>query len=71
MTDRMKPRAALVAAWAVLRSFLLTFRVEVLEVLGVLLIVAGLALWSLPVAFVVAGVAVLLSVHPLPVGRRS
>lgn len=71
MTDRMKPRAALAAAWAVLRSFLATFRDDLLEALGVLLIVAGVAMWSLPVALIIAGVAVLLIVHPLPVRRRS
>ncbi|MDR6691475.1 hypothetical protein J2X55_002398 [Microbacterium sp. 1154] len=71
MTDRMKPRAALAAAWAVLRSFLATFRDDLLEALGVLLIVVGVAMWSLPVALIIAGIAVLLIVHPLPVRRRS
>ncbi|MDQ1111172.1 hypothetical protein QE418_000620 [Microbacterium testaceum] len=71
MTDRMKPRAALSAAWAVLRSFLATFRDDLLEALGVLLIVVGVAMWSLPVALIIAGIAVLLIVHPLPVRRRS
>ncbi|MEV7874517.1 hypothetical protein [Microbacterium sp. NPDC089188] len=71
MTDRIKPRAALAAAWAVLLAFLATFRDEVLEVIGVALIVAGLAMWSPPVALIVAGVAVLLVVHPLPSRWRS
>lgn len=71
MTDRTKPRAALAAAWAVLRSFLATFREDLLEALGVLLIVVGVAMWSPPVALIIAGVAVLLIVHPLPVRRRS
>ncbi|REC98338.1 hypothetical protein DEU35_1438 [Microbacterium sp. AG157] len=71
MTDRMKPRAALAAAWAVLRSFLATFRDDLLEALGVLLIVVGVAMWSLPVALIIAGIAVLLIVHPLPIRRRS
>lgn len=45
----------------------------VLDVAGALLVVAGVALWSVPVALVVAGVGVLLAAHPIPVsvlGRR-
>lgn len=38
----------------------------VLDVLGAGLIVAGVALWSAPVAFVVAGVFLLIAAHPLP-----
>ncbi|WP_292729631.1 hypothetical protein [Microbacterium sp. UBA837] len=39
----------------------------ILDILGALLIVAGVALWSIPVALVVAGVAVLLAAHPITV----
>lgn len=68
MTDRMKPARAVLA---VLASFLRAFRVEILEVVAVVLIVGGVAMWSLPVALVVAGVAVLLIAHPPIVRGRS
>ncbi|UUE19333.1 hypothetical protein [Microbacterium sp. J1-1] len=45
-------------------------RATLLDAAGAALIVAGLALWSIPVALVVAGVAVLLIAHPIPI-RRS
>ncbi len=38
----------------------------VLELAGAALIVAGVALWSVPVALVVAGVLCLLVAHPIP-----
>jgi hypothetical protein len=42
----------------------------VLDGAGAILVVAGVALWSIPVALVVAGLAVLLIAHPIPI-RRS
>lgn len=53
--DRRKRRAAIWEA--------------VLELLGAGLIVAGVALWAPPLAFVLAGIAVLLIAHPLPITR--
>jgi cytochrome c-type biogenesis protein CcmH/NrfF len=41
-----------------------------LEIVGTVLIVVGLALWSVPVALVVAGAAVLLMAHPIRIPRR-
>tara|TARA_R100000365_G_C2745286_1_gene74089 strand:- start:311 stop:514 length:204 start_codon:yes stop_codon:yes gene_type:complete len=38
----------------------------VLDLVGAALIVAGIALWSVPVALVVAGLLVLVAAHPLP-----
>lgn len=42
----------------------------ILDGAGAVLVVAGVALWSIPVALVVAGLAVLLIAHPIPI-RRS
>jgi len=44
-------------------------RATVLDIIGAGLVVAGIALWSIPVAVVVAGVAVLLIAHPIPIRR--
>lgn len=40
-----------------------------LDVLGSGLVVAGISLWSVPVALVVAGIAVLLAAHPITIRR--
>lgn len=41
----------------------------ILDAVAALLIVGGVALWSIPVALVVAGLAVLLIAHPIPIRR--
>lgn len=45
-------------------------RSTVLDAAGAALVVAGVALWSVPAGLVVAGVAVLLIAHPITI-RRS
>ena len=40
-----------------------------LDLVAAGLIVFGVALWSVPVALILAGLAVLLATHPLPIGR--
>jgi len=44
--------------------------VWLLELGGVALVVAGVALWSLAAALIVAGVALLLVAHPVPIGGQ-
>lgn len=46
-------------------------RSTVLDASGAALVVAGVALLSIPVAFIVAGLAVLLIAHPITVRRRD
>lgn len=41
----------------------------ILDAAAALLIVGGVALWSIPVAMVVAGLAVLLIAHPITIRR--
>ena len=41
-----------------------------LELAGAVLVVAGVAMWSVAVALIVAGLALLLAAHPLPVVSR-
>lgn len=69
MTEKKK-RATASTVLAVVVGFLVAYRDVLLDALGAVLIVAGIALWSVPVALIAAGVAVLLIVHPIPV-RRS
>lgn len=45
-------------------------RSTMLDAAGAALVVAGVALWSIPAALIVAGAAVLLIAHPITV-RRS
>lgn len=45
-------------------------RSTLLDASGAALVVAGIALWSVPAALIVAGLAVLLIAHPIPI-RRS
>jgi len=44
--------------------------VTVLEVVGAVLIIAGVAWWSIPVGLIVAGAAVLLMAHPIEIPGR-
>lgn len=46
-------------------------RANVLELLGAVLIVVGVALVAVPAAFVVAGVALLLIAHPVTIPKRG
>lgn len=45
-------------------------RDAVLDAAGAALVVAGIALWSIPAALIAAGAAVLLIAHPITI-RRS
>lgn len=45
-------------------------RSTVLDGAGAALVVAGVALWSIPAALIVAGVAVLIIAHPITVRRK-
>ena len=70
MTEKRKRGAAVLAALAAVLAWVASARDELREVLGAGLIVAGVAAWSVPVALIVAGVAVLLSVYRIPVRVR-
>lgn len=71
MTDKRKRGAAVLAALAAVLAWVTAARVELREALGAVLIVWGVALWSAPVALIVAGIAVLLTVHRIPVRWRQ
>jgi len=44
-------------------------RSTALDIAGAALVVAGIALWSIPAALIVAGLASLLAAHPILVKR--
>lgn len=71
MTKRTKAREAVAAVLAALVAFAVAHRASVLEVVGSLLIVGGVAMWSVPVALILAGVALLLIAHPIPLRWKS
>lgn len=64
MTEKRRRAAAVRVALAAVLAWVSAAREELLEVLGIGMIVTGVAMWSVPVAFIVAGVSVLLIVHP-------
>lgn len=46
-------------------------RSTLLDGVGAALVVAGVALFSIPAGFIVAGIAVLLVAHPIPIRGRK
>ncbi|KAA9110175.1 hypothetical protein [Microbacterium rhizomatis] len=64
MTERRKPLEVVAAAFVAVVAFLAAEWQDVLEVVGMLLIVVGIGLWSLSAGLIAAGLALLLVVYP-------